>query len=142
MGIVLGRNDGVFPRLLNLVKFGIGGKQGSGDQYISWIHEQDVARCTEWIMQNTALNGAINCTSPEPVKNCSFMKIIRNAYGNPLGLPTPAWLLEIGAVVIGTETELILKSRWVIPKRLLSSGFKFQFATAEEAIHDLLSTRN
>jgi uncharacterized protein len=138
MGVVLGRGDGAFPRLLNLVKYGMGGKQGSGDQYISWIHEQDVARCSEWIMQYPELNGAVNCTAPEPVNNRTMMKIIRDAYGIPFGFPAPAWVLEIGAAMIGTETELILKSNRVVPTRLLSSGFKFQFATAEEAIQNLI----
>lgn len=70
------------------------------------------------------------------------MRIIRHAYGMPIGLPAPQWLLEIGAVVIGTETELILKSRWVAPKRLLEGGFEFQYAQAEHAVHDILSIKN
>jgi uncharacterized protein len=142
MGIVLGRSDAAFPRLLNLVKCGLGGKQGDGEQYVSWVHEQDAAKCTEWLMDHDELNGVINCTAPEPVKNAVLMRIIRNAYGVPFGLPAPAWLLEIGAKVIGTETELILKSRWVLPKRLLDSGYPFLFSKAEHAVKDLLSIRN
>jgi uncharacterized protein (TIGR01777 family) len=142
MGIVLGHNDGVFPRLLNLVKLGMGGKQGDGEQYVAWVHEHDVARITEWLMQNPNVDGVINCTAPEAVKNYELMRIIRRAYGMPIGLPAPQWLLEIGAVVIGTETELILKSRWVAPKRLLDGGFEFQYAQAEHAVHDILSIKN
>ncbi len=142
MGIVLGRTDAAFPRLLNLVKCGLGGKQGDGKQYVSWVHEQDAAKCTEWLINHEELNGVINCTAPEPVKNAQLMGIIRNAYGVPLGLPAPAWLLEIGAKIIGTETELILKSRWVLPKRLLDSGYSFLFSKAEHAVKDLLSIRN
>lgn len=142
MGIVLGRGDGAFPRLLNLVKFGLGGKQGNGEQYVSWVHEQDAAKCTEWLMQREDLAGVINCTAPEPVKNTVFMQAIRDAYGIKLGLPAPAWLLEIGAKVIGTETELILKSRWVLPKRLLDSGYTFIFSKTAHAVHDLLSIRS
>ncbi|WP_256006292.1 TIGR01777 family oxidoreductase [Pedobacter deserti] len=141
MGIVFGRKDGAFPRLLNLVKFGLGGKQGDGQQYVSWVHEQDAAKCTEWLLNREELNGVINCTAPEPIKNSQLMGLIRNAYGVPFGLPAPAWLLEIGAKVIGTETELILKSRWVLPKRLLDSGYSFLFPKAEYAVKDLLSTR-
>jgi uncharacterized protein (TIGR01777 family) len=142
MGIVLGHNDGVFPRLLNLVKLGMGGKQGDGEQYVAWVHEHDVARITEWLMQNPDVDGIVNCTAPEAVKNHELMRIIRRAYGIPIGLPAPQWLLEIGAMVIGTETELILKSRWVAPKRLLDGGFAFQYAQAEHAVHDILSIKN
>lgn len=142
MGIVLGRSDGAFPRLLNLVKFGLGGQQGDGQQYVSWVHEQDAAKCTEWLMQKKEMSGVVNCTAPEPVKNAEFMKLIRNAYGMPLGLPSPAWLLEMGAVVIGTETELILKSRWVFPSRLVNAGYSFIFPKAEHAIKDIIATAN
>jgi uncharacterized protein (TIGR01777 family) len=141
IGIVLGRHDSAFPRLLNLVRCGLGGRQGDGQQYISWIHEQDVARSTEWILDNDNLDGVVNCTAPGAIKNGLFMKTLRQAYGIPFGLPSPQWLLEIGMLVIGSETELVLKSRWVAPQRLLDSGFKFQFAEARHAIHDILSLR-
>jgi len=141
MGIVLGRSDGAFPRLLNLVRFGLGGQQGDGEQYVSWIHEQDAAKCTEWLLDHENLEGVINCTAPHPLKNKDLMKSIRASYGVPFGLPSPAWLLEIGAKIIGTETELILKSRWVVPTRLLASRFNFQFAKAEHAVKDILSVR-
>lgn len=139
MGIVLGRHDGAFARLLNLVKCGMGGPQGDGKQYISWVHEHDAAKCSEWILQHPNLNGAINCTAPVPLKNAEFMACLRKAYGIPFGLPSPAWFLQMGAAIIGTETELILKSRWVLPKRLLDSGYQFQFTEAEHAIKDILS---
>jgi len=141
LGIVLGREDGAFPRLLNLVRYGLGGKQGDGQQYVSWIHEQDVAASTAWLMEHQELNGIINCTAPQPIKNTDLMACIRKAYGVAFGLPSPAWLLEIGAQLIGTETELILKSRWVLPKRLTDSGFRFQFQKAEYAVKDIISLR-
>lgn len=141
MGIVMGRHDGVFPRLLNLVKCGMGGKQGDGEQYMSWVHEQDVAACTEWLLQHEDMQGIYNCTAPNAIKNSDFMQTLRKAYGIPFGLPAPEWLLEIGAVIIGTETELILKSRWVVPAKLEQSGFRFQYAEAGHAIHDILSIR-
>ncbi|WP_183565556.1 TIGR01777 family oxidoreductase [Mucilaginibacter sp. SP1R1] len=141
MGIVLGRSDSVFPRLLNLVKLGMGGKQGNGKQYIAWVHEQDAARSTRWLLDHPELEGVFNCTAPQAVKNTVMMQTIRKAYGMPFGLPAPEWLLDIGAILIGTEPELILKSRWVKPKRLLDSGFTFQYEQAEHAVHDILSIR-
>ena len=119
----------------------MGGKQGDGEQYIAWIHEYDTCRIVEFLMEHTELEGVINCAAPGAVKNKDLMRIIRKAYGIPFGLPAPQWLLEIGAKIIGTETELILKSRWVAPKRLQDAGFKFQFLKAEHAIHDILSLR-
>jgi uncharacterized protein len=139
MAIVLGRADGVFPRLLNLVKFGLGGKQGNGKQMISWIHEQDAARIIEWLIDHP-VEGVINCSAPEPIRNGEMMRCIRRAYGIPFGLPAPQWLLETGALLIGTETELILKSRWVLSSRLQQEGYHFLFSNANHAIHDLLST--
>ncbi|GGH68680.1 hypothetical protein HNQ91_001399 [Filimonas zeae] len=141
MGIVLGRNGGVFPRLLNLVKAGMGGRQGNGAQYVSWVHEQDVAACTEWLLQRSDMEGVINCTAPEPVANHTLMETFRTAWGTPLGLPAPLWLLQCGAWLIGTETELIVKSRWVTPARLLAAGFSFRFRVAAHAINDILSIR-
>ena len=138
MGIVLGRDDSVFPRLLNLVKLGMGGKQGNGEQYVSWVHEHDVARSTEWFYDHPELEGVFNCTAPYAEKNAELMQLIRKNYGMPIGLPAPQWLLEIGAIVIGTETELILKSRWVIPKRLLDSGFVFQYEKADLAVKEIM----
>ena len=138
MGIVLGSSDSVFPRLLNLVKLGMGGKQGNGRQYVSWVHELDAARCTEWFADHTKLEGIFNCTAPEPVKNEDLMRTIRRATDCPLGLPAPKWLLKIGSVLIRTETELILKSRWVLPTRLLESGFRFAFPNAEDAVKDIM----
>ena len=141
MGIVLGRSESVFPRLLNLVRFGLGGRQGDGQQFVSWIHEQDVARSTEWLLNNAEIEGIVNCAAPNAVRNSDLMQLIRSAYGIPFGLPSPQWLLEIGMWIIGSETELVLKSRWVQPKRLLDGGFKFQFSEAKHAVHDILSLR-
>ncbi len=138
IGLVLGLADGIFPRALNLVKCGMGGRQGNGRQYMSWIHELDVIRITEWIAGHPQLEGVFNCTAPNPVKNNDFMAMLRKARKFPFGLPTPAWLLNIGATIIGTEPELILKSRWVLPKRLIDSGFEFQYNEAEKAIQSLI----
>jgi len=137
MGIVLGLKDGAFPRLLNLVKLGMGGKQGNGEQYVSWVHELDAAGSIEWLLNHDDIEGIINCTAPGPIKNHVFMHSIRKAYGISFGLPAPAWLLAIGAKIIGTETELILKSRWVKPSRLLNNGFEFKYAKIDEAVRGL-----
>jgi len=139
MGIVLGLADGAFPRLLNLVKFGLGGKQGDGKQYVNWVHEQDAVRTIEWLFNQHEINGVVNCTAPHAVTNNELMKTIRKIYGISFGLPTPAWLLSIGAAIIGTETELILKSRWVKPAILLDNGFEFQYGKIDEAVQDILS---
>ena len=119
----------------------MGGNQGDGMQYVSWIHEQDVALSIEWLLNQKEIKGIVNCTAPDAIKNNELMKSLRKAYGVPFGLPAPAWLLEIGAKIIGTETELILKSRWVKPSVLLNSGFKFQHGFIDHAIHDILSLR-
>ena len=139
MGIVLGKSDGAFPRLLNLVKLGMGGKQGNGGQYVSWVHEQDAALSIEWLLLHKEIEGIINCTAPEPIKNYFLMQQIRKFYGIAFGLPATAWLLTIGAKIIGTETELILKSRWVKPTLLLNAGFKFKYPEIETAVRDILS---
>lgn len=139
MGIVLGMQDGAFPRLLTLARLGLGGRQGNGNQYTSWIHEQDAAKCTEWLLDNEQLSGIFNATAPQPVQNHYMMTAIRQACGMPFGLPSPAWLLEIGARLIGTETELLLKSRWVMPQRLLDQNFEFSYPDIRHAINDIVS---
>lgn len=141
IGIVFGKSDAVFPRLLNLVKIGFGGKQGNGRQMVSWIHEQDVVGIVEWLLEHPEIKGVLNATAPNPVTNAEQMHIIRKAYGMPFGLPAPAWLLAIGSVVIGTEPELILKSRWVLPKRLLETGYVFKYPGMKEAVGECLETK-
>lgn len=138
MGIVFGKRDGAFPRLLALARLGAGGKLGNGQQYVSWIHEQDAAKCTDWLLQNETASGVFNCTSPKPVKNEELMAAIRQACGILFGIPSPAWLLEIGARLIGTETELLLKSRWVMPTRLLNNGFEFSYPDITHAVNDIV----
>ena len=137
--IVLGKNQGALKPLKILAKLGLGGKQGPGNQYFSWIHEQDFVSSVDFIIANESLNGAINISSPNPINNDNFMRSLRDAIHMPFGIPIPSWLLEIGAILIRTETELILKSRWVIPKRLLNAGFKFKYSKIDEAFADLLN---
>jgi uncharacterized protein (TIGR01777 family) len=132
--IVFGADDGVIPRLKNLARWGLGGRQGNGRQYISWIHENDFARITEWVYIH-GRNGAVyNCAAPEAIQNSGLMKLVRKTNGIQFGLPAPAWLLACGALLIGTEKELVLKSRWVYPKHLLEEGFRFEFSSPQAAL--------
>jgi uncharacterized protein len=135
--IVLGKNGGAFIPLKTLAKIGFGGKQGKGNQFISWIHEHDFANAIEHIINNE-ITGVVNIVSPKPINNQSFMATLRNAIKIPIGIPIPELLLKLGAKIINTETELVLKSRNVIPKRLQETGFTFQFDTLEKAIKNLI----
>ncbi len=116
-----------FAVLLNLVRLGLGGKQGNGRQFVSWIHETDFARAVEFLIAREEMEGPVNIASPNPLPNREFMAVLRDAWGMPNGLPAPAPLLEIAAFFMRTETELVLKSRRVVPERLLDAGFEFEF---------------
>ena len=136
MVLGLGRNS-VFPVLRRLTRLGLGGRQGRGDQFVSWIHVEDFCRAIEWIINHDDLAGPINQCAPNPLPNEEMMKTFREVCGMPIGLPATEWLLEIGAFFLRTETELIFKSRRVVPGRLLASGFKFRFPSFREALEDL-----
>jgi uncharacterized protein len=129
---------GVFDTLLNLVRFGLGGNAGSGRQYMSWIHDVDFCRALDFLIARSDLDGPINITSPNPLPNGEFMASLRRAYGAPIGLPATAWMLEVGAIFLRTETELILKSRRVVPRRLAEAGFTFELANWSGAAADLV----
>jgi uncharacterized protein (TIGR01777 family) len=128
---------GAFDMLLKLVRFGLGGRNGSGGQFISWIHEADFVRAVYWLIEHEPLSGTVNLASPNPLPNADFMRDLREAWKMPIGLPSTEWMLEIGAFFLRTETELLLKSRRVVPGRLLQDGFSFQFPTWPEAARDL-----
>ena len=128
---------GIFDVLLGLVRVGLGGPVGGGQQYVSWIHDQDFIRAILWLLDHDELAGPVNLAAPVPLPQAEFMRILRSAWGMPLGLPATKWMVEIGALALGTETELILKSRRVTPSRLLQSGFSFQFPTWAAAAHNL-----
>jgi uncharacterized protein (TIGR01777 family) len=127
----------VFDVLLGLVRRGLGGAAGDGGQFISWIHHEDFVRAAEFLIRKDDIAGAVNLTSPGPVPNSDFMRELRRAWGARFGIPAPAGILAIGAVFLRTETELILKSRRVIPGRLLASGFEFKFPEWPGAARDL-----
>jgi uncharacterized protein len=127
----------VFDVLAGLARHGLGGAAGKGDQYVSWIHGLDFCPALEFLTIHEELDGPINICSPNPLPNREFMRILREAVGARFTVPTPKWILEIGAALIGTETEIVLKSRRVVPKRLLDAGFEFKFPEWSEAAHDL-----
>ncbi len=127
-----------FDLLLRLVRLGLGGQAGDGRQYMSWIHEQDFVRAVMWLIEHEDLEGPVNLASPNPLPNGDFMAILREAWGHPFGLPAPKLMLEVGARLLGSETELILKSRRVAPAKLLRSGFRFDFPTWPEAARELV----
>jgi uncharacterized protein (TIGR01777 family) len=128
---------GIFDTLLGLVKRGLGGKAGDGRQFVSWIHCEDFVQVTRWLMEHDDVDGVINVAAPHPLPNADFMQVLRVASGTRIGLPAAEWMLEFGAVFMKTETELILKSRRVVPGRLLDHGFVFKFPHWESAAGDL-----
>lgn len=134
--IVLGKNGGAFVPLKTLAKFGFGGKQGKGNQFISWVHEDDFTRAINFIIEKEII-GVVNIVSPKPITNRDFMAFLRKSVGVPFGFPISELLLRIGSIIIKTESELVLKSRNVIPKRLLENGFQFKFDTLEKALKNL-----
>ncbi len=138
MAIILGKNGGAIPPIKNIVRFGLGGKQGNGNQMFSWLHIQDLYRIILFLKENENLEGAFNCSSPNPVTNKELMKTFRQKMNMPFGFPSPKFLLEIGAFIIRTETELLLKSCWVIPERLQNEGFEFDYPDLGNAIEDSL----
>lgn len=141
MAITLGPGGVMIP-YFNLLKFGLGGRQGDGRQMYSWVHIDDTCRMIDWIETNKELEGTFNCSSPRPVTNEVFMETLRKTAGHKFGLPAYSWMLAIGAALIGTETELILKSRWVLPTRILATGFRFKYPVLKTAIQDIISKTN
>lgn len=136
--IVFGKGQGgPFEAFRNVVKLGLGGTLGKGTQFVSWIHLEDFCRSLQWILEYEGLTGAINLASPNPLKNSEFMRDFREACGMPVGLPAMEWMLEIGAFFLQTETELLLKSRRVVPTRMLASGFVFKYPEFKSALSEI-----
>ncbi|HLK69857.1 MAG TPA: TIGR01777 family oxidoreductase [Bryobacteraceae bacterium] len=130
---------GVFDTLLGLVRHGLGGTQGPGKQFVSWIHEDDFVRAIEFLVAHEELSGVVNLASPEPLPNCDFLRALREAWGTRYALPNPQWLIELGTLMMRTESELVLKSRRVVPARLLDAGFEFFFPQWPSASRDLVA---
>jgi uncharacterized protein (TIGR01777 family) len=128
---------GVFDLLLRLVRFGLGGQSGNGRQYVSWIHDRDFVRAVYWLIEHDKVDAAVNLAAPHPLPNADFMRALREAWGIRLGLPASAWMLEIGTWLLRSETELVLKSRRVVPGRFVEQGFAFEFPTWPETARNL-----
>ena len=136
--VVLSPTPGnVFAVLSNLVRLGLGGTQGNGRQFVSWIHEADYARAVEFLVGREDLAGPINIVAPNPLPNRAFMEALRDAWDVPNGLPAPSLFIHIGALVMRTEAELVLQSCRAVPGRLLRAGFHFEFPEWPEAAQDL-----
>ncbi len=128
---------GIFDTLLGLVRLGLGGPSGNGKQFISWIHGQDFVNAIRFLIEHDEIDGPINLTAPNPEPNELFMRHLREAWGTPIGLPATNWMLELGARIMQSETELILKSRCVAPERLLEAGFQFDHPEWKSAAKEL-----
>lgn len=136
--MVLGHaRNSVFPVLRRLAQFGLGGRMGSGKQFVSWLHQEDFCRAVEWLVAHEEVSGPVNLAAPHPLPNAEMMRLFRQLVGMPVGLPAAEWMLEIGAFFLRTETELILKSRRVIPGKLLAGGFEFHHPTLQAALQNL-----
>lgn len=139
--MVLGHaKNSVLPNLLRLGRLGLGGALAGGRQFVSWIHQADFARAVAWIIEHDRLQGPVNLAAPHPVTNAEFMAAIRTVCHATFGLPAPRWLLEIGAVFLRTETELVIKSRRVVPAKLLADGFAFQHPHLLPALQNLTTS--
>lgn len=137
--IVLGAQGGALKPLLRMTQFGLGGSQGNGSQFFSWIHEDDLLHAMDFIEERKSIEGPVNISAPNPLRNEELMRILRQKIGIPFGIPTPKWLLAMGAALINTETELILKSRNVVPKKLNDAGFVFKYPSLNIALDQLIS---
>ena len=132
-------NDGVFDVLCGLTRKWLGGRIASGKQYVSWIHEQDFVNAIRFLIERDSISGPVNLAASGPLPQAEFQSVLRKVLGVRVGLPAMKWMAEIGAVFMKTDTELILKSRRVVPGRLLEAGFEFQFSAWEKAAEDLVS---
>ncbi|QIB45124.1 TIGR01777 family oxidoreductase [Streptomyces aureoverticillatus] len=129
---------GVFDVLLRLARLGLGGAVAGGAQYVSWIHDRDFVRAVEFLVDRGDIAGPVNLAAPAPLPQRGFMRALRASWGVPAGLPATAWMAELGAFALRTDTELLLKSRRVVPGRLLDEGFAFDFGAWPEAADDLV----
>ena len=138
IGMVLANEpETVYDVLTGLTNRALGGAMGSGNQRVSWIHMDDFLRSVEFVMRDPFIDGIVNATAPDFPTNRELMKAFRETVGMPIGLPSAKWMLTIGAALMGTETELVLKSRWAEPLRLREAGFRWRYPMAVDAIEDL-----
>ena len=137
IGMVLGQGGGVLEPFLNLARFGLCGRQGNGQQYVSWMHELDFVRSIDFAIANN-IEGTYNCTAPEPVTNATFTTAVRLAMHMPIGIPAPSLFVQIGGALIGTEPELLLTGRRVVPAKLLRDGFEFKYPSLDSCLASLI----
>lgn len=140
ISMVLGKSGGVLPTLLPMVKFGLGGSAGNGQQMVSWIHQDDLCRLTDWLINHPEANGVYHAASPNPVTNSEMMSAFRKACKMPIGIPAPAVAVKLGALIMGTEASLVLDSVNIIPRKVLSGGFTFQFPLISDSFKHLIET--
>ncbi|MET8965108.1 TIGR01777 family oxidoreductase [Streptomyces sp. NPDC004074] len=131
-------HGGVFDVLLKLARLGLGGPVAGGAQYVSWIHDEDFVRAVEFLIAREDLDGPVNLASPRPLPQREFMRALRAAWGVPVGLPATRWMAELGAFALRSDTELLLKSRRVVPGRLRAAGFTFAYPEWDKAVADLV----
>ena len=136
--VVLDKSGGALAPLVKLTRFGLGGRHGSGRQFFSWIHVADYYRILLFLLKDSTLTGVVNCTSPKPVSNNEFLYTLRKKLHVLIGIPAPKLLIQVGSLLLGTESKLILNSSYVYPKRLLDAGFQFNYPTLDIALLDLL----
>lgn len=128
---------GPFDILRRMTRLGLGGAIGGGRQYVSWIHEHDFVRIVDLLIDDTTLEGPINLAAPTPLTQRAFMADLRRAAGVKIGLPATRWMAELGAFILRTDTELILKSRYVVSKRLEQKGYIFEYSDWASAAREL-----
>jgi len=141
IAIVLGKDGGVMGPYTRMIKMGMGGKQGGGNQKFSWISIEDLYRIVLFLRENPMYHGVFNCSSPNPVDNKTLMSTFRKIIKPLFAIHAPKWMLKFGAAIIGTETELILKSRWVVPEKLLGLGFEFKHPHLEDTLKEILDKK-
>ena len=134
--VMSAERGGAFHAMLRHIRLGFG-RLGDGKQYMSWIHVDDFVRAIRWLIVHPEMSGAVNLAAPNPLPNVEFMRALRNEWGAHVVLPVPRWMVSIGAALMGTEPELVLKSRRVVPRRLTESGFEFAYPVWPEAARDL-----
>lgn len=129
---------GVFDVLSRMTRLRLGGPVAGGRQYVSWIHDVDFVRAVNFLAEREDISGPVNLAAPEPLSQRAFMRVLRQAWGVPVGLPATRWMAELGAFALRSDTELLLKSRRVVPGRLHEAGFAFEFAQWPGAADDLV----
>ncbi|MBG6094660.1 TIGR01777 family oxidoreductase [Nocardioides luteus] len=130
---------GVLDVLLTMARLGLGGPVAGGEQFVSWIHERDFVRACDLLIERADISGPVNLAAPVALPQRELMRVLRKEAGMPIGLPATAWMAEIGAWVMRSDTELLLKSRRVAPGRLLEAGFEFELPEWEAAARDLVA---